>query len=674
MALYKATVVTGDMLAAGTWNSMSLQLIGTKGSSPKQLLRNSGYRDSDAEYDIKCLNTLGDVFLVKLAVEPHFLSYVWPFWPVSPKNDWFCSKVMVTTPEGQKMLFPCYTWVSHGNALCFREATAVLRFNDTLPEAVKIREEELKYRKEAYKWSEYADGLPQSVNVDSPLSLPKEVQFSFTKTTEFLFTAASAAAELKLEGYTSTETPWQNMEQIDQVFRGKKSETFQYVEKHWREDEFFGYQFLNGLNPMMVQRCSNLPENFPVTEDMVKDTLQASLQEEMKAGNIFLVDYKRMDGLSTNVVNKKKQYVAAPLVLLHKTPDDKLIPIAIQLKQEPGPLNPIFFPTDSEYDWLLAKIFVRSADFVEHELNFHLLRTHLLSEVFTMATLRNMPMVHPLYKLLMPHFRYTLQIDTMARSLLISPDGVFTKFVSVGADGMKTYLDRAVSSLTYSSLCIKEDIAARGLEEVPNFYYRDDGFKLWDLIFRFVTGVVGHYYPSDSDVQKDSELQNWMDEVFVFGFLANNDSGIPRELKTVPELIKFLTVVIFTASAQHAAVNNGQFDFDGWMPNSPITLQLPPPVTKGQSSESTMLATFPDVNVTAQGMATVYLLSRQSTDYVPLGDFKEDQFSEEKVLQIIEEFQTELEVFHYQVKARNVRLPLPYIYLNPENVENSVAI
>lgn len=49
---------------------------------------------------------------------------------------------------------------------------------------------------------------------------------------------------------------------------------------------------------------------------------------------------------------------------------------------------------------------------------------------------------------------------------------------------MLTILRKELSSLTYRSLCLPDDIADRGLKDVPNFYYRDDGLKLWDIIFR----------------------------------------------------------------------------------------------------------------------------------------------------------------------------------------------
>lgn len=50
-------------------------------------------------------------------------------------------------------------------------------------------------------------------------------------------------------------------------------------------------------------------------------------------GNIFLCDYKSLDGIKANTVNGKQQYLMAPLVLLHRTPDDKLMPIAIQVRR-----------------------------------------------------------------------------------------------------------------------------------------------------------------------------------------------------------------------------------------------------------------------------------------------------------------------------------------------------
>ena len=58
---------------------------------------------------------------------------------------------------------------------------------------------------------------------------------------------------------------------------------------------------------------------------------------------------------------KKDHYCAAPLCLLYVNAAKKLVPIAIQLKKQPGEDNPIFLPSDCRADWLIAKIFFSSA-------------------------------------------------------------------------------------------------------------------------------------------------------------------------------------------------------------------------------------------------------------------------------------------------------------------------
>ncbi|CAL8404848.1 unnamed protein product [Boreogadus saida] len=623
MPEYKGVITTEDRLWATSWDHIYIKVVGTDGESQWKLT------ESDFEVEVDC--SIGKLVLIELKKSSGILPL---------QDSWFPAKVELKSPEGE-IYFPIHRWISDNEVHQFREAT---------------------------------EGIPHCIEIDNVHALADEVRFSFTKEMEFKFTALQGLIELKLDGLADCKEKWTSIDAIGKVFRHKQTALSEYVQQNWMKDSLFGYQFLNGVNPMVIRRCSVLPENFPVTDQMVFLHGGRSLAEEMQSGNIFLCDYKLLDGLKANKVNGKQQYLMAPLVLLHKTPEDQLMPIAIQLKQEPSKDNPIFCPTDSEYDWLLAKMFVRSADFQDHQLNSHLLRTHLLAEVFSVSLLRNLPMVHPLYKLLVPNTRYTLQINSLARELLISDKGIFNTFTSSGGEALPKILQRGMSSITYTSLCIRDDIKERGLESVPHFYYREDGIHLWDIINRFVQGVLGYYYKDDSDVQRDTELQTWVLNIFKHGFLSRLESGMPQRLNTVAELVKFVTMVIFTCSAQHAAVNSGQFDYGSWMPNAPTTLQRPPPTTKGTADESSLLETLPDVNATVNGMAVMYLLSKQSSDFVPLGHYPEEYFSEIVPRQQMHLFKGELGLLGSKIEARNMGLKIPYTFLDPALLENSVAI
>ena len=62
-----------------------------------------------------------------------------------------------------------------------------------------------------------------------------------------------------------------------------------------------------------------------------------------------------------NLPTREGQHTCAPICLLYINGSNQLVPIAIQLQQNPDKNNPIFLPTDGKIDWLLAKIYYQSA-------------------------------------------------------------------------------------------------------------------------------------------------------------------------------------------------------------------------------------------------------------------------------------------------------------------------
>uniref|UniRef100_A0A3Q0RFV6 Si:dkey-17e16.9 n=1 Tax=Amphilophus citrinellus TaxID=61819 RepID=A0A3Q0RFV6_AMPCI len=610
MAEYKLEVTTGDMKHAGTMDNIYIILFGTEGQSDRTKLDNPGidFKSGKARaYTIKTNLSLGKLLLVKVEKDP-FLRL--------SEDEWYCSKILVTTPEGEVILFPCYRWIAKGTLVELRGGRAVKVFEEDHPLLIDQRRNELTDKKKLY----------HKVSI------------------LFLFFVISDYGTNCICLFLSV-----------------------YVMQHWKDDDFFGFQFLNAINPNGIKRCSELPPNFPVTEEMVKQFLRdgSSLKQEMERGNIFICDQKIMDGIPTRMYDGQPLHMTAGLCLFYMNPENKLMPIAIQLHQQPSEQNPIFLPSDPEADWLLAKLFIKSGDLMEHQAVYHLLGTHYLAEVFAIATFRSFPVIHPLYKLLISHFRYTLHINNGARNTLLAPDGPLSTVCIHISQHSHELMRRGLSRMTYSSLCLPENITARGLESIPNFYYRDDGLKLWNIINSFVKYLVEYYYPSDSDVCKDTELQEWINEIYTHGFLGNKLS--------VEEVIKFITMVIFTVSVQHAAVNNGQFDYSSWVPSGSLLLRKPAPTTKGQSSMKTILETLPNIGETVKFAGMLWLLSDKYTD-VLLGQYPEEQFDEPAPKQMIKEFQAELSYLSQEITARNSQLEVPYTYLNPTEIESSITI
>jgi linoleate 9S-lipoxygenase len=55
---------------------------------------------------------------------------------------------------------------------------------------------------------------------------------------------------------------------------------------------------------------------------------------------------------------------------------------------------------------------------------FDRLNTHAVVEPFIIATNRHLSVVHPIHKLLLPHYRDTMNINSLARTILVNAGGV----------------------------------------------------------------------------------------------------------------------------------------------------------------------------------------------------------------------------------------------------------
>ncbi|KAK7933631.1 hypothetical protein WMY93_004527 [Mugilogobius chulae] len=656
MTTYQVTVFTGDLKQANTFNNVYIKLVGEAGESERTWLQGEGFTSGkESSFTVSCAESLGDLILVEVDKQEV---------PLFPQDSWFVDKVEVKSPEGKVFKFPMYHWINDEKVYSFREGKALKVSEEHHPSAKSSREKELAQRKEEYCWAFYREGMPYRIKGDNPCAVPPEIQFSLTDMS-VLPSGEDGLKEMKLAHLVGCGEPWADFDNIYRAYSFSKSDVSEYVRKNWKDDAFFGYQLLHGLNPISIRLCTSLPTNFPVSEDMVS----------LEGG----------------------PYLAAPLVLLHKTSDDELKPVAIQLKQTPATDNPIFVPSDSEHDWLLAKTFVRSAEAHIHELNSHLLCTHLFGEVLrclysetclesilcTRSALSpcsqgSLMMMNQITVCFCYYSSFFLTLVTICKSTYWPDTLLFLKAESLhisasGGDGMFNIIARGLSSMTYSSLCLPEDIKERGMESMPNYYYRDDGLRLWDIINRFVKGIINHYYKSDKHVQEDSELQDFIRDIFEHGFLSKTESGIPQSFSTVDELVKFVTMIIFRITAQHSAVNSGQWDYGGWVPNFPSTLKVAPPTVKGEANEHILLEALPDVNITVMGMVFLWKLSKQSPDMIAFGKHHYELFTEDVCCKLIKDFQKELSDLDEAIDARNKNLKLPYTYLLPKSMENSVC-
>lgn len=433
----------------------------------------------------------------------------------------------------------------------------------------------------------------------------------------------------------------------------------------WMQDEEFGRLYLQGAHCNFLRRCTELPTALNAGLNFLDAKSQRTLQELIEDKLLYICDYE----ILSDSVPTKGFYSAAPIVLFYSdTTNQSLLPIAIQIERDKE--APVFIPDDAFNDWLLAKMWARVADISAHQLSSHFALTHGVLEAYAVAALRTLSPTHPLFQLLMPHFKHTLCINTLARSVLVNEGGWIDNFSSFGVEVKEKVMQRTYQQASLKTyMNFPRDLKHRGVDDLqclPSYPYRDDGLLIWEAIKEYVENILNIYYKNDEDVAQDSHLDEWLSEFESNGYV-HSDWG---EIKTLDDLKDLLTSLIFSATALHGAMNTMQYEVYGFVPNSPVAMLRRPIREKGVTSQDDIVETLP-----AHHSTLIFLfLSETFDEDIKLAGNKFIYSNDTDFRQVFLRFKMNLQHIESLVNERNHLRKVPYISMLPSRIPNSVDL
>ncbi|KAG6628906.1 linoleate 9S-lipoxygenase 5-like isoform X1 [Carya illinoinensis] len=487
----------------------------------------------------------------------------------------------------------------------------------------------------------------------------------------------------------------------------------------WLDDEEFGRQMLAGINPTRIQCLEVFP---PQDKNGVRSSIKRShiehnlgdltVVEAMNQWRLFILDHHDYLMPYISRINTKGVCVYASRTLLFLRSDDTLKPIAIELSltgsNDGNEINRVFVPSSQGTEaalWQLAKAHVATNDSVYHHLISHWLQTHAIVEPFIIATRRQLSEMHPIHRLLNPHFKDTMHINALARRILINSGGILEKILFSGEVSMK------LSSELYKRWRFDEqglpaDLVKRGMaleDEDPNnptgvqllfedYPYGADGLEIWTAIKTWVTEFCSIFYEDNNSVETDSELQAWWWEIQYVGHGDKCHKEWWYQMTTCSTLIETLTILIWIASAIHASVNFGQYAYAGYPPNRPTLCRkfIPKEGTFEYAEflkdpDKYYLKMLPDTFEMSIGVALVEVLSWHTSDEVYLGQRPSEWTDNEEVRHKFEKFNGTLKEIEGKIMSRNgdpklknrwgpAKVPFNGLYPDTSNIASKVRI
>ena len=373
------------------------------------------------------------------------------------------------------------------------------------------------------------------------------------------------------------------------------------------QDDVFARMRVAGQNPLMISAVNAIEPSFPVDNTLfqsIKGFANDTLEKAIDEHRLFIVDYKKLELIKNGTDGHgMQQYNYVPKALFaipanQSSLKTSLVPIAIQCGQVVSEDMPIYTPNDGMV-WNMAKTIIQIADFNYHELISHLAATHLLIEPFVISTHRQLANNHPLKVLLLPHFEGTIFINWAAQKALVNTGGKVDTLFSGTIESSRALVAQRLT-LSFNEELFPNKIKKRGVDKPNLIYpYRDDAQKIWLAISEWVDSYLNIYYKNDQDILDDSELSAWAKELTEAGHVLGFGDDNNGKITTLAYLKQAVTMVIFTSSAQHAAVNFSQHDFAGYPPNMPAAGYTPAPQNKNQSTQA-WLNILPPINQSAK--------------------------------------------------------------------------
>ncbi|KAJ3679030.1 hypothetical protein LUZ60_017041 [Juncus effusus] len=465
----------------------------------------------------------------------------------------------------------------------------------------------------------------------------------------------------------------------------------------WFRDEEFSRQTLAGLNPLSIQLLTELPivskldpsvygsPESLITPELIEREIKGAItaQEAVKQKRLFMLDYH---DIFLPYVHKVRELSDTTLygsrTVFYLTDDGTLMPIAIELTRPKSPTKPQWkkvythcWNATGAWLWKLAKAHVCAHDAGYHQLVSHWLRTHCCTEPYIIASNRQLSAMHPIYKLLHPHFRYTMEINALAREYLINAGGIIetsffpgmysSELSSVAYDKVWRFdMEALPADLIRRGMAVEDVREEYGLKlTIEDYPYANDGLLIWSSIKQWVSDYVNHYYATADDVVEDKELQQWWLEIRTKGHADKKDEPWWPKLKTQNDLIHILTTIIWVSSGHHAAVNFGQYHYAGYFPNRPTIARKNMPdedetledfAKFWKKPERALLKTFPSQIQATVVMSILDILSSHSPDEEYIGAEPEPAWQTDPVINAaFERFSGKMKEIEGIIDARN---------------------